>query len=375
VSIPFLNINAVGQQTHGLKLYTKGRNDHAFWNSRFGKLKIAVDRGKGIGIYNGVFECQFDVIRVDNRRKYLETQADPITSNDIPLYLCNENGENIISSLVFNFINVWGGWQGVKTEGTGGKFAPDFSVNEIHVFDSKREGIYLNNQTGANFINKLHLEFQGEASNPVYGCFWNGYGVIKNIEGGSDYMLGFVKTYNQNAKPLIIENIIDPYNMPLKVGLVYVYMASNGVIRVDREYTDLTFDQYCVGTLYCNINKQRAQIKFNNKDIANITKNLDKDMLFTHNQGVSNRASHVQVGFSGINGGQTDLATLDFTQQSNIMKWDNGGGNQANVKLGFYGATAVVKPTITGSRGGNAALASLLTQLATLGLIVDNTTV
>jgi hypothetical protein len=31
-------------------------------------------------------------------------------------------------------------------------------------------------------------------------------------------------------------------------------------------------------------------------------------------------------------------------------------------------------PEITGSRGGNAALADLLTELETLGLIVDNTT-
>lgn len=41
---------------------------------------------------------------------------------------------------------------------------------------------------------------------------------------------------------------------------------------------------------------------------------------------------------------------------------------------GFYGAAAVTKPSITGSRGGNAALASLLTSLATLGLITDSTT-
>ncbi|GAA3384476.1 hypothetical protein [Streptomyces racemochromogenes] len=41
---------------------------------------------------------------------------------------------------------------------------------------------------------------------------------------------------------------------------------------------------------------------------------------------------------------------------------------------GFYGATAVTKPSVTGSRGGNAALASLLTALATLGLITDSTT-
>ncbi|MGW1609399.1 hypothetical protein ACWCQZ_08375 [Streptomyces sp. NPDC002285] len=42
--------------------------------------------------------------------------------------------------------------------------------------------------------------------------------------------------------------------------------------------------------------------------------------------------------------------------------------------LGFYGATATTKPVVTGSRGGNAALASLLTALATLGLVTDSTT-
>ncbi|MEE4598213.1 hypothetical protein V2J94_41330 [Streptomyces sp. DSM 41524] len=42
--------------------------------------------------------------------------------------------------------------------------------------------------------------------------------------------------------------------------------------------------------------------------------------------------------------------------------------------LGFYGATAASKPAVTGSRGGNAALASLITALATLGLVTDSTT-
>lgn len=36
--------------------------------------------------------------------------------------------------------------------------------------------------------------------------------------------------------------------------------------------------------------------------------------------------------------------------------------------------TPVAPPSVTGSRGGNAALASLLTVLAGLGLITDNTT-
>ena len=42
--------------------------------------------------------------------------------------------------------------------------------------------------------------------------------------------------------------------------------------------------------------------------------------------------------------------------------------------VGFFGQTPANRPTVTGSRGGNAALASLLTALATLGLIVDSST-
>lgn len=42
--------------------------------------------------------------------------------------------------------------------------------------------------------------------------------------------------------------------------------------------------------------------------------------------------------------------------------------------IGFFGATPIAKPNVSGSRGGNAALASLLTSLAALGLISDGTT-
>jgi len=42
--------------------------------------------------------------------------------------------------------------------------------------------------------------------------------------------------------------------------------------------------------------------------------------------------------------------------------------------FGMRGATATVAPTVTGSRAGNAALASLLTQLAAQNIIVNSTT-
>ena len=43
-------------------------------------------------------------------------------------------------------------------------------------------------------------------------------------------------------------------------------------------------------------------------------------------------------------------------------------------QLGFFGAAPAARPNVTGSRASGAALASLLTQLAALGLITDNTT-
>lgn len=43
-------------------------------------------------------------------------------------------------------------------------------------------------------------------------------------------------------------------------------------------------------------------------------------------------------------------------------------------RLGFFGSAAVAKPTVTGSRGANAALASALTALSSLGLLTDSST-
>jgi hypothetical protein len=49
-------------------------------------------------------------------------------------------------------------------------------------------------------------------------------------------------------------------------------------------------------------------------------------------------------------------------------------GQGATDLIAFYGATPVAKPTVTGSKGSNAALASLIAQLVALGLITDTTT-
>lgn len=49
-------------------------------------------------------------------------------------------------------------------------------------------------------------------------------------------------------------------------------------------------------------------------------------------------------------------------------------GQSATDKLGFFGKNPpVVKPTVTGSKGANAALTSLMAALVALGLVTDTT--
>jgi hypothetical protein len=85
-------------------------------------------------------------------------------------------------------------------------------------------------------------------------------------------------------------------------------------------------------------------------------------------------------GAAPVNG--IDLSSATFSGDAMILpdgghiRLGTGAGTQigrdASQKIGVWGATPVARPTVTGSRGGNAALASLLTQLATVGLIVDS---
>lgn len=48
-------------------------------------------------------------------------------------------------------------------------------------------------------------------------------------------------------------------------------------------------------------------------------------------------------------------------------------GQSNTDRVSFHGVAPVVRATVTGSRGANAALTSLLTALAAKGLIIDST--
>ena len=67
---------------------------------------------------------------------------------------------------------------------------------------------------------------------------------------------------------------------------------------------------------------------------------------------------------------RTQMFMFDTTSRE-VIRMEATGSAAA---IGFLGAGAVTRQSVTGSRGGNAALASLLTALANLGLITNSTT-
>jgi hypothetical protein len=89
------------------------------------------------------------------------------------------------------------------------------------------------------------------------------------------------------------------------------------------------------------------------------------------------RVQNIEQGDAFLDGANFTAPVLVHNSRVEVR---DGGGNPlhrldgAANKAGFFGATPVGQPTVTGSRGGNAALASLLTALAQLGLVVDSTT-
>jgi len=63
---------------------------------------------------------------------------------------------------------------------------------------------------------------------------------------------------------------------------------------------------------------------------------------------------------------KTATPAADMNAVLSTASWPN---------VGFFGTTpASSRPVVSGSKGGNAALASLITTLASLGIITDSTT-
>ena len=108
----------------------------------------------------------------------------------------------------------------------------------------------------------------------------------------------------------------------------------------------------------------------------------DDDVLGTLVYGGRDSANNLQT-YAEIQGISADVTSGSENGQ---LKFNVASGTGALVEaftlrsisslpvIGFFGDSGTVRPTITGSRAGNAALADLLTSLDSMGLITDSTT-
>lgn len=89
---------------------------------------------------------------------------------------------------------------------------------------------------------------------------------------------------------------------------------------------------------------------------------------FSHRDNTSSTGWAIQFGATGFVGVNALTGSSGALRANNVTKfaWSTTG-------VSFFNATIAAQQNITGSRGGNAALADLLTKLATIGLITDGT--
>lgn len=91
-----------------------------------------------------------------------------------------------------------------------------------------------------------------------------------------------------------------------------------------------------------------------------IQTNANDNQLFIRNNGYTEINSNVRI---------QDGGSIAAGRESGLKI-----GERKSQKIGFFGNPPVTRQVVTGSRGGNEALASLLDGLDALGLIEDNTT-
>ena len=110
-------------------------------------------------------------------------------------------------------------------------------------------------------------------------------------------------------------------------------------------------------------------------DATNINADINSTYL-GHNSTDASAGNYLKTGYAGqawmnSSSGVHTLRAAASGSAGAAISWTDTLA-WSHVGLGFFGAAPTAKPTITGSRGGNAALADLLTKLASLGLLTDS---
>jgi hypothetical protein len=277
-------------------------------------------------------------------------------------YYCEKSANNIYSNLVQFF----GGQVSANT--TWGMAIQQASGVHLYGTDLSANGVAGNPSTGAIVIDANVDDESGYAVISLNGVWMeanNGCSLrVGNATGLMLALKDVFLTSNENVVGIGVVNIGTIFssnisNMTAGGVTDVVYIAAGRSTVVGGIINTLND----TSTRYRHINVTTLAL-----DLVDVFKGSYKQ---TQLSTINNRMGQS----SAISGGGAD--DFEIYQPSGEIRLNVGGTNPLRLSggtLGFYGTSPGVKPTITGSRGGNAALASLLTSLAGLGLITDSTT-
>jgi hypothetical protein len=256
---------------------------------------------------------------------------------------------------------------GLFSSGTG------FTMFGCYFWQSAEYGCYILTPNVATFIN-CHFENNWMSAGSLAlggpGLFLNGRATLVGVEGVTNFYQRYVVEISDDGGET---NIIGG----VKLGDTVKYAKISG----SGSYHFVGIQDFYVSYGAPKITRS-ANGRFAVED-ANQPSGGRLDNLGTYEAGLH---------FSRYLGGVNDNANFIFRQNGQYLELASGAwgtaflssasltsilmkfNSGATPQIGFFGTTPAGQQTVTGSRGGNAALASLLTALATLGLIIDSST-
>ena len=244
--------------------------------------------------------------------------------------------------------------------------------------------------TGCLFRNAC-IVTRGATSNVVISG-----NIFASPQGGGGVIAIYPQFGGNPANVAIIGNVIvNPTTTPGNEGVINVQTSS--AVIAGNAILGTTFTDYSLytvgyapvvsGNYFGSPGVNSSASKIQNHPVNGLT--LDAGITFGA-AGLASAETDLSLGvilFDGGAGNQMGLSAswpgsgnshLQFVTGINSDHTHMINGSTRFVitpaGFGFNGAAAVAQPTVTGSRGGNAALASLISALAAYGLITDSST-
>jgi hypothetical protein len=277
-------------------------------------------------------------------------------------YYCEKSANNIYSNLVQFF----GGQVGANT--TWGMAIQQAAGVHLYGTDLSANGVGGNPSTGAIIIDANVDDESGYSVISLNGVWMeanNGCSLrVGNATGLMLTLKDVFLTSNENVVGVGVVNIGTIFSSNITNatagGASDTFYVAAGRSTIAGGIINTLND---TSTRYRHIN-----VTTSGTDLVDVFKGAYKQTQLSTINNLMGQSSQ-------ISGGGAD--NFEIYQPSGEIVLNVGATNPIRVSggaIGFFNGTPVAKPTITGSRGGNAALASLLTNLAGLGLITNSTT-